>query len=46
MIYELGFGEERNTFFCCWDNELTACLSIFYLSKLNELWPYYQKHVN
>ena len=24
----------------------SACLSIFYLFKLNELWPYYQKHVN
>ena len=27
-------------------HELTACLSIFDLFKLNELWPYYQKHVN
>ena len=27
-------------------HELTACLSNFYLFKLNELWPYYQKHVN
>ena len=27
-------------------HELTAYLSIFNLFKLNELWPYYQKHVN
>ena len=27
-------------------HELTVCLSIFNLFKLNELWPYYQKHVN
>ena len=26
-------------------HELTAYLSIFNLLKLNELWPYYQKHV-
>ena len=26
--------------------EPTAYLSIFNLFKLNELWPYYQKHVN
>ena len=26
--------------------ELKAYLSIFKLFKLNELWPYYQKHVN
>ena len=26
--------------------ELTVYLSIFNLSKLNELWPYYQKHIN
>ena len=26
-------------------HELTAYLSIFNLFKLNELWPYYQKHV-
>ena len=26
--------------------ELTAYLSIFNLSELNELWPYYQKNVN
>ena len=22
MIYELGLCEERNTFFCCWDNAI------------------------
>ena len=27
-------------------HELIAYLSIFNLFKLNELWPYYQKHVN
>ena len=27
-------------------HELTACISIFNLFKINELWPYYQKHVN
>ena len=27
-------------------HELTAYFSIFNLFKLNELWPYYQKHVN
>ena len=27
-------------------HELTAYLSVFNLLKLNELWPYYQKHVN
>ena len=27
-------------------HELTAYLSIFNLFKLNELWPYYQKHIN
>ena len=27
-------------------HELTAYLSIFNLFKLNELWPYDQKHVN
>ena len=27
-------------------HELTAYLSIFNLFKLNELWSYYQKHVN
>ena len=27
-------------------HELTAYLSIFNLFKLNELWLYYQKHVN
>ena len=27
-------------------HELTAYLSIFNQFKLNELWPYYQKHVN
>ena len=27
-------------------HELTDYLSIFNLFKLNELWPYYQKHVN
>ena len=27
-------------------HKLTAYLSIFNLFKLNELWPYYQKHVN
>ena len=27
-------------------HDLTAYLSIFNLFKLNELWPYYQKHVN
>ena len=27
-------------------HELTAYLPIFNLFKLNELWPYYQKHVN
>ena len=27
-------------------HELSAYLSIFNLIKLNELWPYYQKHVN
>ena len=27
-------------------HEFKACLSIFNLFKLNELWPYYQKHVN
>ena len=27
-------------------HELTAYLSIFNLFKLNELWPYYHKHVN
>ena len=27
-------------------HELTVYLSIFNLFKLNELWPYYQKHVN
>ena len=27
-------------------HELTACLSIFNIFKLNKLWPYYQKHVN
>ena len=27
-------------------HELKAYLSIFNLFKLNELWPYYQKHVN
>ena len=27
-------------------HELTAYLFIFNLFKLNELWPYYQKHVN
>ena len=27
-------------------HELTAYLSIFNLFKLNELWAYYQKHVN
>ena len=27
-------------------HELTAYLSIFTLSELNEIWPYYQKHVN
>ena len=27
-------------------HELTAYLSIFNRFKLNELWPYYQKHVN
>ena len=27
-------------------HELTAYHSIFNLFKLNELWPYYQKHVN
>ena len=27
-------------------HKLTACLSIFNLFKFNELWPYYQKHVN
>ena len=27
-------------------HELTAYLSIFNLFKLNELWPYYQEHVN
>ena len=27
-------------------HELTAYLSIFNLSELNELWPYYQKNVN
>ena len=26
-------------------NEPTAYLSIFNLFKVNELWPYYQKHV-
>ena len=26
--------------------ELTACISIFNQFTLNELWPYYQKHVN
>ena len=26
--------------------ELTVNLSIFILLELNELWPYYQKHVN
>ena len=27
-------------------HELTAHLSVFNQFKLNELWPYYQKHVN
>ena len=27
-------------------HEVTAYLSIFNLFKLNELWPYYQKHAN
>ena len=27
-------------------HELTAYLHIFNLFKLNELWPYYQKHIN
>ena len=27
-------------------HEVTAYFSIFNLFKLNELWPYYQKHVN
>ena len=27
-------------------HELTAYRSIFNLFKLNELWPYYQNHVN
>ena len=27
-------------------HELTAYLSIFNQFKLNELWPFYQKHVN
>ena len=27
-------------------HELKAYLSIFNQFKLNELWPYYQKHVN
>ena len=27
-------------------HELTACLSIFNLFKVNELYPYYEKHVN
>ena len=27
-------------------HKLTAYLSIFNLLKLNELWPYYEKHVN
>ena len=27
-------------------HKLTDYLSIFNLLKLNELWPYYQKHVN
>ena len=27
-------------------HELTAYLSVFNQFKLNELWPYYQKHVN
>ena len=27
-------------------HELTAYLSVFNLSKLNKLWPYYQEHVN
>ena len=26
--------------------ELTAYVSIFHLFKLNESWPYYEKHVN
>ena len=36
----------HKNYFKDWCLKLTAYLSILDLFKLNELWPYYQKHVN
>ena len=38
--------EGHKNYFKDWHLMIIASLSIFNLFKLNELWPYYQKHVN
>ena len=39
-------SEGQNNYFKDWCLVNSVYLSIFNLFKLDELWPYYQKHVN